>query len=90
MVLFGVHLFLRGNEIMDLGFFSIINDNTIYNNDGTIDGLFVQIFGKTEKAKNLPPVTMILWAIPTHLWLCPIKYLLLLVRIVGHSSGYFL
>ena len=66
MVLFGVHLFLRGDEIMDLGFFSLIEENTICNNNGMIAGLFVQILGKTEKQKSLPSVTMMLWTMPTH------------------------
>ena len=48
-MLFGVHLFLRGNEIMDLGLLSLMEENTICDNYGTIAGLFVQILGKTEK-----------------------------------------
>ena len=64
MALIGVHLFLRGDEIMDLGFFSLMEEKTINNNDGTIAGLFVQNLGKTEKQKSLPPVTIMLWLFP--------------------------
>ena len=77
MVLIGVHLFLRGDEVMDLGFFILIEENAIHNNDGTIAGLFLQILGKTEKQKSSPPITMMLGAMPTYPWLFPVKHLLL-------------
>ena len=48
-----MHLFLRDDEIINLGFFSLIEDNTICNKDGTIAGLLVNILGKTEKQKNV-------------------------------------
>ena len=89
MILFVTRLFLRGDEIMDLGFFSLMEEHDICNKDGTTSGLFVQILGKTEKQKTLPPVTMMLWAMPTHPWLCPLKRSMLLVRIVCHKSSNF-
>ena len=49
MVLIGVRLFLRYEEIIDLRFFILMKENAIYDKDGTIAGLFVQILGKTEK-----------------------------------------
>ena len=52
MVLIGMYIFLRGDEIMRLGFFSMIEEKTICNNDGTIAGLFVHVLGKTEKTKK--------------------------------------
>ena len=52
MTLIGMHLFLRGNEIMDLGFFSLMEENTIYDEDGMIAGLLVQILGKNKKTKK--------------------------------------
>ena len=79
MVLFGAHLHLRGDKIMDLGFFILMVENIICNSNVTIAGLFVQILGKTEKQISLPPMAMALWAIPTHPWLFPVKYFLLLV-----------
>ena len=88
MFLIGVRLFLRIDEIMDLGLFSVTEENTIHNNDGTIAGLFVQMLDKTE-IKKLAPVTMILWAMPTNPWSFTVKHLLLIMRIVGHNSGYF-
>ena len=89
MTLFGVCLFLRGDETMNLGFFSLIEENAICNNNGMIAGLFAHILGKTEKQQFLPPVTMMLWAMPTHPWSCPVKHLLLLVLIGGHNNGCF-
>ena len=54
MVLFGAYLFLRGDEIVDLGFFSLINERKIHNNNSTIAELLVQ----TKRKQNsclLPP-----------------------------------
>ena len=88
MVLIFVHVFLSGVEIMDLGFFSLMEENAIHSEDRTIAGLFVQNLGKSEKQKSLTPVTIKLGAMPTHHWLYPVKKLLL-VRIFGHNSGHF-
>ena len=52
MVLFGVHLFLRGDKIIDLGFFCLIEKNAICNNNGTIAGLLVHILGELKNKKN--------------------------------------
>ena len=60
MVLFCMHLFLNGDEIMDLGFFILMEENAIHNNNGTISGLFVQILGKNKKQKSFHTVTMML------------------------------
>ena len=34
-------------------------------------------------------MSIALWAMPTHPWLCPVKHLSLPVWFVGHNSGYF-
>ena len=66
MVLICVNLFLRGDKVMDLGFFSTLPQLTTCDDFGSISGLFVQVTGKTEKAKKLPPATLTLWACKTH------------------------
>ena len=57
---------------------------------GFVDGLLAQVIGKTEKAKKLPPGTISSWSFKAHPWLCPTRHLLILIRIVGHVSVYFL
>ena len=87
MVLISVHLFLRGDETVDVGFFSIVADLCTYNDNGTISSLMVEIYGKIEK-KNKKPVMLVLYTCNSHPWLCPVRFLLLHVRVVGHQSGY--
>lgn len=87
MVLISINLFLRGDETIVMGHFSIISHLTTYNDDGTISSLMLEIYGKIEK-KTKKPVMLVLCTNDTHSWLCPMRFLMLFARIVGHRSGY--
>ena len=75
---------------MDLRFLSMLPQWTVHDDLGFVDGLLAQVIGKTEKAKKLPPGTISSWSFKAHPWLCPTRHLLILIRIVGHVSVYFL
>ena len=49
-----MHLFLRGDEMVDIGFFSVIESLTTYNENGTKASLMIEVRGKIKKkTKNL-------------------------------------
>ena len=55
MMLFGVKLFLRGDEIITLKYEDIANDSAVMNHNGTIECLPMNTLGKEE---NNAPVTL--------------------------------
>ena len=80
--------FLRGDETVDLGFFSVIEHLTTCNDNGTTAILMIEVHGIIEN-KNKKPMMLVLHANHTHSWLDPIRFIILLSRIVGHLSDFW-
>ena len=59
MVLLSIHLFLRGDETVELGFFSVIEDLTTYSDNGTIASLMIEVYGKIEKKTETCHVSVV-------------------------------
>ena len=59
MVLMFSQLFLRGDQTVDIGYFSIMEDLTAYKGDGTIASFMLKKDGKFEKKQNKSTILLL-------------------------------
>jgi hypothetical protein len=104
MTVIGVKLFLREdevttwsqcdelmthrNQIADMKVEDFIDDLTVDNGNGRIESLAVRIHGKTERMMAAPQAKLALWADHAHSMFCPVRHLLLYLKLSGIRTGY--
>eukprot|EP00474_Spongospora_subterranea_P006372 CRZ06830.1 hypothetical protein [Spongospora subterranea] len=88
MILIGVHLFLRAEEMEALLMEDFLLDLTAFDELGRVDLLVVKVHGKSEKAQAQGPVVLTLWRLDSHPMLCPVRALFLYVARSGITKGY--
>jgi hypothetical protein len=85
MILIGIKLFLRSDELCSLTVEQFLADFAIVAGDYEfLEGIAVVIHGKSDKV----PVTLMLWADPVFPLYCPIRHLLFWLKLSGIKSGF--
>lgn len=88
MILIGVHLFLRSDELENMQLNHFLVNLTAKDDLGRVDQLVVSVQGKTEKAQVQAPVNLVLYRLDSHPQLCPIRALFLLLARTSITTGF--
>lgn len=92
MVNLQIHLGLRQDDLVNLKFSDILLNLSLIKDDCTVESLFLQFNGKSEKkgsmARYYDLTRLKLWADHQFPMMCPIKALLGYIYLAGLKSGY--
>ena len=84
MILIGIRLFLRSDELLNLQFNHVVQKLTVINDQKGVQALAFVVKGKCDKKQ----VTLMVWANDAHPDICPVRHLLLYIALSGRTHGY--
>jgi hypothetical protein len=84
MILLGIKQFLRSDELLDVEVHDFVRDLQIIKKEKGVEALVMKICGKSDDI----PKDLIIWADEEYPEFCPIRHLLLYVKLSGLKSGY--
>jgi hypothetical protein len=85
MLLVGINLFLRSEELLQLQFSDFVPAYTFFQSDkGKIQGLVFKVQGKSDHQVQY----LRLWANNSHPELCPVIHLLIYIAMSGRTDGF--
>jgi hypothetical protein len=84
MILLGIKQFLRSDELLEIQVDDFTSDLQIIRPEKGVEALVMKVCGKTDPV----PLDLIIWADDEYPEFCPIRHLLLYVKLSGLKSGY--
>jgi plasmid replication initiation protein len=84
MILISVRIFLRENEVAQMGYKDITPDITTVKEGGRVVGIAFSIQGKSDAN----PVTLMMWNDDVFPEFCPVRHLLAWIGMTGISTGF--